>query len=317
MTGHLRKTMLHVGIGVSIGIVLVATLGSQVAGATSLPALPAMPTLPSMPPPSLPNMSSLPALPSLPQASIPSPTASSGGSVQSWASYFANQYAMQSKTLNNTYSASSTAINFAKEWATIKTLGTTPLTTPSLGKIPSITTPSLPKESLSSPSTPGFPPLSPSTLTQIFGSAGGAMLPPPPGYSSIAINPIYLPSTIRSAFSSKLAAFGCSSLSNACLAQASQNGLNTLENEVFAKNSHGNQLNQLYAAISNRELQGLASKELPPVQSLIDQAQRTPTTPAQPATTATIKAARATATFMFWPAESIAKGLSALSHLHF
>lgn len=239
--------VLRVGTAVACAGGGVAVMAG-VAGASSLPAIPALPQLPQMQAPVLPALPSMPALPSLPSASMVGPTGASGGSVQAWGSWFSSQYAAQSSSLNSAYSGAGAAVSFAKSWAQIVAVGNTHLTTPSLGSFGSLPNEQLPAMSLNGPATPGAPSISSAALDQVFGAAGGAMLPPPPGYATIAVNPIYTPAAVQAAMASHLQAMGCSQGGNACLTHVAMSALGGVSKALYgAKSPTGTGLQQVNA----------------------------------------------------------------------
>ena len=229
------RWVLRAGTAVVCASVGVAVMAG-VASASSLPAIPALPQMPQMQVPALPALPSMPALPSLPSASMVGPTGSPGGSVQAWGSWFSSQYAAQSSSLNSAYSGAGAAVSFAKSWAQIVAVGNTHLTTPSLGSFGSLPNEQLPAMSLNGPSTPGAPSISSAALDQVFGAAGGSMLPPPPGYATIAVNPIYTSAAVQAAMASHLQAMGCVS-GNACLVAVALHGLASADQTLYGTNA--------------------------------------------------------------------------------
>ena len=276
---HLRPSLVATGAGLLLGTLLSGMFPASAFASQPIAPMPAMPSLPSMNVPSLPPLPAMSSLPSLPQASLPGLTGSGTASMQSWTGWFKSQFSTGSASLNENYSLSAEALPFAKQWAALQASGTNPLPKPSLGAVPSLPTPNLPQMSLATPSTPSFNGLPTSALDQVFGAAGGSMLPPPPSYASLAVNPIYLPSTIGSAFTTHLQAFGCSSISNACIVHLAENDYSTVEKGMSGSVPTGNataQLNALASHTGNGLLPSDASRQKASVKQEIARAQASP-----------------------------------------
>lgn len=251
----------------------------------SVPA-PPIPSLPAMQTPSLPQLPSLPAAPSLSVPQLPAPPGSQSSSFSSWQGYFQAAAAEQAKALDQQYSPSSEALVVADEWSQLLSDASKPLDSSSLPQAPSLpAAPSLPNYTLENPgapsvSVPALPSVSESDLNAVFGAFAPAMLPAPPSYSTIALNPVYTPSSATAAFQSAVSGLGCDGSASACVMAVPASEVSSLEGSLGLSGAGtlSGDFSALSHAVSTSQLEAEATKNHEGIMELIKQSQSIPAT---------------------------------------
>ena len=272
----------------------------------SLPNLPNLPSLPSLSVPSLnlaspgpaelsdpalPALRSLsePALPTLPKLSLGSaPTlklpsiatitpSSLPAGASAWAGYFSKAFSsdISSGTASVDQGLASTA-SFGNAWSAMeKTIGTYSsgtggLSVPSLGKLPALASAKLPNMSMPALPSVASPSLTPSQISETLGVGANFTLAPPPGWSSISVNPVYggLAGATK-AYEQAVGCAGAASPSATCLAGISDSALSKALSATGVPNatSPSRQLGYLttpssLSALSSSLLSAAASKQI-------------------------------------------------------